>query len=423
MIRDITLWLGTLALLAASTGCPTADDDDAGARIDLEGVVIDRNLDDAPVADAWIVLDTGDELITARSGGDGSFLIPEVPSSAPVTLTVAGEERRATTYLGRILADEELPLELGCEYRETSYYDLPMILISGTFTGAPQGSYVIFSGEGVLSYDYIPVESTAPTAFQFEAEIGAGDAEYFFVGLAFDGTTGEALAAAAVTVDVADEVDVDVELTHDDPTAMTVSASQPLLDGEPLTALDETYTSSLGMVYAGEGFGGFVGWTRGWTATDDGFDLDVSYVPIDDHPARINVYLAEDLSTAGAFAYGSIPFEPGATELDLELMDSPVLDGGGDFGPGGTVAWEPIEGATDYLLYALDGDVLAWWFLADSPTFTFPRMPDDFDTSIILDDSADWTARAYQRTEDAEGGTDTTQPYLVSETPGGEISF
>ncbi len=412
-----------LALILGITGCPTTgDDDDDEGRIDLEGTVIDRNLDDAPVADAWILLDTGDELITARSGADGSFLIPEVPGSAPVTLTVAGEERRATTYLDRILVDEDLPLELGCEYRDMTYYDLPIIVVSGTFTGAPVGSYVMFSGEGVLSYDYFYVE-TAATEFQFEAQVAPDAEEYFFTGLAFDGNSGEALAAAAVTVAVEANVDVDVELTHDDPTSLAVTTTQPLLDGEPLTALDPTYTSSLGMVYAGEGVGGFVGWTRSWSATDDGFDLDLTYVPIDDQPARLNLYLAEDLTTAGAFSYASIPFEPGATELDVEVLDSPVLDGGGDFGPGTTVSWEAVEGATDYLLYALDGDALAWWFLADTPAFTFPRMPDGFDTSIILDDTAEWTARAYQRTEDAEGNTDVDQPYFVSETLGGDISF
>ncbi|MDP7115103.1 MAG: hypothetical protein QGH45_24225, partial [Myxococcota bacterium] len=319
-------------------------------------------------------------------------------------------------------ADEELPLELGCEYREASYYDLPMIVVSGTFTGAPQGSYVIFSGEGVLNYDYFYVES-ATTEFQFEAQVATDADEYFFTALAFDGGTGEALAAAAVTVDVAAEVDVDVELDHHDTTWMTISASQPLLDGEPLTTLDPTYTSSLGMVYSGDGPGGFTGWTMDWEATASGFDLDVTYVPIDDEDAHITLYLAEDLTAGGAFSYAILPFEPGATELDVQMMDSPLLDGGGDFVPGTTVTWDPVEGATDYTIYVLDGDSLAWWFLADGPSFSFPRMPDGFDSSIILDGTASWVARAYERTEDDEGGTDLDQPYRVAETPDGDIFF
>ena len=419
--------LATIAILLGAAGCPTADDDDdvAGSLIDLEGTVIDRTLDDAPVSDAWILVDTGDELISARSASDWTFLIPAVPSATGITLTVAGEDRRATTYLDRILDDEDLPLELPCEYRDSTYYDVPIVVVSGTFTGAPVGTYVYFSGEGVLSYDYFYVESTDPTEFQFEAQIPADEEEYFFTGLAFDGQTGAAMGAAAVTMEVEAQVDVEVEFVYDEPTTLTISASQPLLNGAPLTTLDPTYTSSLGMVYAGEGYGSFVGWTMDWDATDDGFDLYASYVPIEDHDAYVTVYLAEDLtSTAEGFSYALVPFEPGATELDVEMMDSPDIGDASSFGDGTTLSWDPVDGATDYTLYAIDDGELVWWFLADEPSFTFPRFPDGFDASIILPDGdATWTARATEVVEDAEGEADLTQGYRITETPGGAIEI
>jgi len=424
-MKRATTLIATLGLLLGAAGCPTADDDDDGTFTDVEGVVIDRNLDDAPVSDAWILLDTGDELISVRSGSDGTFLIPAVPSDARVTLTVAGEDRRATTYLERALADEDMPVELPCEYRDATYYDVPIVVVSGTFTGAPVGTYVYFSGEGVMSYDYFYVESADPTEFQFEAQIPEGDDEYFFAGLAFDGQTGAAMAAAATTVTVGAQIDADVEFTYDEPATLTMSASQPVLNGDPLTTLDPNYTSSLGMVYAGEGYGSFVGWTMDWEATEDGFDLHATYVPIEDHDAYATLYLAEDLTTtAGGFSYALVPFEPGATELDVQMMDSPEIGDSPAFGDGTTIAWDPVEGATDYTMYAVDDDELVWWFLAEEPSFTFPRFPEGFDISIILPDGdATWTARASEVYENDEGEADLSQGYRITESPGGTLEI
>ena len=417
------LQLPVAALVGAAlllTGCPVSDDDDDGGGIDLQGTVVDPYLDDAGVSDAWIIVDTGDELMSTRSANDGSFVLPELPRDEPIVLTVAGSERRASTYLDMVLAEQELPLQLSCSYREATYYDAPMMVVSGTFTGAPVGTWVIFSGEGMLQYDYFYAESSSPTEFQFEAQLDPGTEEYFFTAMAFDGETGEPRAAGAVTVEVAPQVDVEMELAYDETVSMTVSASQPRLDGEPLTTLDPTYTSSLGMVYVGKGYGSFVGWTLGWEATDDGFELDVRTAVMDDQQPRIALYLSEDLTARRAFSYAMVPIEPGATELEVDVLDSPLLEGDDTFEPGATVSWAPVDGADSNTLYVMDGDAPTWWLFAGEPTFPFPRFPDGFDSSMLFEDGT-WTARSYHRTL-VDGELDTTQPYLVSESPGGDAA-
>ena len=90
---------------------------------------------------------------------------------------------------------------------------------------------------------------------------------------------------------------------------------------------------------------------------------------------------------------------------------------------GGT-GGDPVEGATDYTMYAVDDDELVWWFLAEEPSFTFPRFPEGFDISIILPDGdATWTARASEVYENDEGEADLSQGYRITESPGGTLEI
>ena len=431
------LGLLTLSLVLALGGCTSSgtigddddsaagddddDDDDTGGStdtLDLEGVVVDDYLDGAPVSDAWIVVDTGDELISARSSGDGSFSIPALPAQTPIALTVAGENRRALTYADLVLADVEMPLELTCHYRDTTYYDFPTIHVSGDVIGAPEDTYVVISGPGMEDYPYFLAEDDGSTAFEFEAVVFGDPETYVFSALVQDGYTGELLGAGAAEVDVASEVEVDLELVAAEPLDLAVSVNQPLLNGEPLDALDDYYVSSVGLVNVGE-YGALAGWTSSWDFTGSGFDIFVDYVPIDGFQHQINLYLAEDLTAQGDFSYLSIPFDAGIEDLELVAMHSPVLSTDGDFGPGVTVSWDPVDMAESYGLYVMDGDEPAWWISTDLTEVTFPRFPDGFDTDLILGTEGEWAVRAQYYEEIADGVSD----YRVSETLGGTASF
>ncbi len=396
------------------------DDDTSGSSdtLDLEGTVVDDYLSGAPVSDAWIVVDTGEELISTRSSGDGTFVIPDLPGQIPIALTVAGENRRATTYADMVLADVEMPLELNCPYRDSTYYDLATMRITGDVIGAPEGSWVVLSGPGLADYPYYEAEADGSTAFELEAQLTGDPETYVFSALVQDGTTGALLGAGAAEVQVASDVEANVELTSADPIQLDVSVNQPLLDGEPLEQLDDYYVTSVGLVNVGD-YGALAGWTNHWDFTGDGFDVVVDYVPIDGFQHQINLYLSEDLTVQGNFSYAAVPFDGGAEELDVVAMDSPVLSTHDTFEPGVTVSWEPVEMAEGYSLYIMDGDEPAWWISTDETEVTFPSFPDGFDASIILDDGGDWYVRAtyYEELED------DVIDYRVSETVGGSASF
>jgi len=291
-ISELVLFCTMLAVLVGcepGSGTSIDDDDtampddDVGdddvATLDLEGTVIDPYLDGVGVSDAWIIVDTGSEVISTRSGGDGSFAIPALPSEIPISLTFAGEDRQALTYPDAILAEYELPLEIALPYRSASYYDLDTMWISGTISGAPVGSWVMISAPSLYDYPYYYVESEAAVEYEFEVTVFDEESLSFSV-IAQDGTTGELLAAGAAEVPVGEDADVDVELEDSEPTDVTVTVNQPVLNGEPLAQLDLNYQSSLGLVYLG-GFGPLAGWTRHWSQALDGFELVVDHVPLE----------------------------------------------------------------------------------------------------------------------------------------------
>ncbi len=419
----VTWMLAAAVIVASLGGCEpggTLPQDET--LITLEGTIVDPVLDDAGVADAWIVVDTGDELISVRSGADGGFSIPDVPEDRAISITVAAEDRRALTDGAVVLADEELPLEIGCAYRSSDYYDFPTMTISGTVEGAPVGSYLFFNGSDYWGEDYLPVESSAPVPFEIDVTVYGSDREvYTLAAMAIDGQSGEILGAAAAQIEVA--ASADVALQYSGGLAdLTITTNQPVLDGVPLEALDSSDAlANLSVVSAGEDSGAILGWADGWEAVSDGFEIAAWYAPVDGMPHHVSAYLTDDIYADGPFAYASVPLQAGAETLELDVLDSPALHDHGAFGPGTTLGWDAVEDATSYAVYVLEGDELAWWLLGDGPEVAFPRLPDDFDTAIIAG-GGQWHVRATQYVE-VDGEIDLEQPYLVSETPGGELAF
>lgn len=430
MIRITELYI-LVALSLALAGCEpgsgtSADDDDiadddvAEETLDLEGQVVDPYLDGAGVSDAWIIVDTGAEVISTRSGADGTFAIPALPAESPVSLSFMGEDRQALTYPDSILSEYELPLQISLPYRSTTYYDFETMWIHGSISGAPEGSWVLISESSLSEYPYYYVETGAPVDFEIEVTVFAEETVSFSV-VAQDGTTGELLAAGAAEVPVGEDADVDVDLAGTQPSELTVTVNQPVLNGEPLTQLDMTYQSSLGLVYLG-GNGPLSGWTRHWSQSVDGFELLVDHVPVEGFTPHAGVYLVESFEVESDFAYALVPFDPEDDELTVEVLDSPDLQGQDQFGPGTTLSWAPIEGAEYYSMYAVDGGSVAWYIGTDGTEITFPSLPDEFDMSILLDSEADFTVRA-NAYDEIEGENGLEYDYKISGTVGGTVDL
>jgi hypothetical protein len=415
----------TLALLltACSTGGTLAVDDDA--RVDFEGTVFDPLADDAPVAEAWIIVDTGDELISIRSGADGGFLIPDLPANTPITATVAAQDRQARTNADLVLADQELPMEVGLSYRDMADYPVQVHTVSGRAIDAPPGSWMLISGAGMEEYTYVQAEQ-GPTPFEFEFErLASADSEepYVFSALSFVNETGELLGAAVAEVEWGDDMEVDLVFGGEQPIDLDVHSPAPLLDGELVEELDSEYMTSLCLTYLNESWGSFLGWNLGWDHEGDGFVFHASYVPVAGYPARVAAYLVEDLTDSEAMSYIAVPLEEGQSEVTVEPLDAPELDTHADFAPGMTVGWTPIEDVTRKVLFVRDDEgANAWWIGTDSDEISFPRLPDEFDPSLLLEGEGTWHVRV-SRFDEVDGEFDSEGPYAVGETLGGEIEI
>jgi len=415
--------LAILAALLCLAGCEESGELPQDVElVTLEGAVLDPVVDDAGVPDAWIIVDTGDELISVRSGADGTFSIPDVPEDRAIALTVAAEDRRAIHDGAIVLADEELPLEISCAYRDLDYYDFPTMKISGTVSGAPVGSYLFFNGPDYWGEEYIQVESGAPVPYQFTVEV-IGDREtYTFAAMAFDGNSGEILGATAATVDVAGTAEADLEWGSGGNQDLLITTNQPVLDGAPLEELDDSEAlANLSLIMGGETADAILGWAEGWEAVADGFEIDAWYTPVVGYDHAVTAFLTDDIMGDGPFAYGRVPLEAGAATVHVDVLDAPALDDHGDFGPDTTLSWGEVDGADRYTVYVLEDDMLAMWLLTDTPEVTFPRLPEDFDTSLIAGDDGQWHVRVSQYAEDEDDEIDYSHPYLVSETPGGDL--
>jgi len=382
----------------------------------LDGTLFDPLDDDAPLDDAWVLVDSGEELIAARTGADGAFAVPDLPAEEPITVTFAAEGRRALTYQDLVLADADLPLEIGSLVRlDDRAYAHDTWSVSGTISGAPRGAYLLLYGENEY-FGYLSVDSGDPMPYAFDLAVYGDRYTYTVMAVAADGVT--ALGAAVATVEGPDTVDL---VLSDALASLEVTTNRPTLDGEPLDALDMGYCASLGMTHPTEAWGSVTGWTDACSTTTDGFALDLTWFPTDLED-RVDLYLAEDLEQSHAAAWASVVVPDDEEALHVDLLDAPHLGFTGDFSPGTTVTWDPVAGVTDYLFSVDDGTTITWYLLPiDGRTEArFPRFPDDFDTSLITGDA--WTVRARYLVAD-EDGMDPTEPYLLSLTDGGGFSW
>jgi hypothetical protein len=422
-----------LAALAALllTACPgpvdTADSGGPGEPVELWGTVTDPYLALAPVDGAWVLLDLGDEQIGVRTGSDGSFSMPGLPGSRPISITVALEGHMAVTYSDVVLAEVTMPLDLRTHARDLASYATETMTISGSVSGAPVGSYVMFFGPtdadlGTSYLDYVQVSSEDPVEYEIEVELVLPSTDYALSALAFDGTSWVVQAAAAGTVTWGGSETLDFALDPEALQELAVSATPPILEGVPVAGIDEDYCSSMAVTQLGESMSTTTGYNRGCDDSASPFELDVGWASTEGFTDRLQIYMFDDYTT-GTYAFGSLPIPDGASSLDVTLLDSPLLEHHDELSQGGSITWDPVEGVTGYMLYGYDGDGSLAWYLYPGTTdesFTFPRFPADFDASQILVDG-NWAVIARHVIYADDGALDQSEAYTGSISHGGQL--
>ncbi len=422
-----------LALLAldaciSSQGVVHLDTSDP-TKVDLSGNIGDPYLDYAPVDGAWVLLDLGDEQLSIRTGSDGSFSMPGLPADSPMSFTVAAEGYLAVTYADVVLEGIEMPLQLGTHLRSLDSYATESMTISGTVSDAPLGSYVFFFGAtdeaSDSSYlDYVQVATEEPVEFELQPALVLPGTEYTLGALAFDGSDWIVQAAGASTVSWGGSEQVELSLDPDELQSLAVSAAFPSLDGQIISAPPEEYCHSIAVTHLGESMSTTTGYNRSCDDGSEALDLDLGWVPIEGYTDRLQLYLFEDLST-GSYAFGSLKIPQGANELEVELLDSPVLDHADSVSQGDSISWQPVDGASGYMLYGYDEQGSLAWYLypgTDRHSIALPRFPADFDVGTIAEQGS-WAVISRHIVTTDEGDLDQSEDYTGSISQGGAFQL
>lgn len=404
-------------LLAFLAACGTEPGDSALPLVPLEGSVVDPFTAEA-VDGAWVIVDDGVDLISARTGGDGTFSIPDVPAGVPLSLTFAAEGRTALTAQQVVLAEGDEPMVIdSLVSRDPADFAGDPLDIDGTLTGAPVGSYVMLYGENAY-LGYVQVPDDAPVPFSVEATRERDMDTYTLSAVAVtvvgQDYTVEAVGVATVADGESPEIPLSTDLVD-----LEILTNRPTLDGDPVEDLEPAYCINLASTTPAATSQAVLGWNQRCESTDSGFSLLVRGLLPD--PSWVGVYLGEDIE-AGDLAYGVLPVSPGTTSLSVDLLDSPALSTRGEFAPGTPVSWTPPEGDLDVHMTVTDADGYAWFlFSYGDPTLTFPRLPDEFDPSLLTGAEATWYVGAYDYAT-VDDTYDWSQPYLASISRGGAVT-
>jgi len=386
-----------------------ADTDTDVATSEITGVVFDNSLvTNDPIVGAQIVVDYGGDSppISATTDADGRFSV-QVPTGAAFTVTAAAEGYWAYSFAGLIAGEEPMPLGFSMNLKHAIFmYDVETMTVSGTIEGAPVGSQINFFGGDRTGAPTVMVESTDPVPFDFQTELWGDRETADFVVMARDVDTLEVLDAVVLSVPRGDETPVEVVLPGAGTTELAVTANAPTLDGVPLDTFDPaaayySATTVLGELYTEPPFAwGDTGYATAASIDAGEYSANVRYVPFDDYR---NVALVILNDAAGNYALSAELIEPGATEVDMEMLDSPTLTTDSAFEPGVTISWEPVEGADLYQVMILEIGEVSWWILTRDTELAFPRFPEGFDTSIIAT-GGEWWVRSVRTAFYSENG-------------------
>ncbi len=405
------------SLILLLSACGPASTDDSVQPIDLSIEVVDP-VNGEPVPDAWLAFDLGDELLSARSGADGSVFLPGLPGDAVLDVTIAAPGYTAVSFGEVELAQTELPWSLGLSLMDSADYDGRWVTVSGTIQGAPAGSWVLLYGARDY-HDYVQGAGEEPVPFSFQAPLYGDEDSYTFSAVAID----DDYALQGVTVATALEDDAeDLVLIMEDGTlgSLQVEASVPMLNGRPASAPPADWCMQVLSTAPAEASGAVTGWNASCEQSGDGFLFTADFQPLEDMQQVATVYLTDDWEDFGNFSWAQVPVD--GDSVTVAMLDTPVLDAATSFEPGASIGWQPAEGASSTMAYVQQGDDIPWLiYPGRDDGMDYPRLPEDFDSSL-LPDSGSWTLYARDYSLDGDGALDISRPYRVSAVAGGEVS-
>ncbi len=422
----------------ALVSCEDGEADD-GEKVQLTGFCFDGALGSViPIGGATIIVDTGaEDLIIATSEEDGTFEV-SVPIDTPGDVTAVAKDRMANTYAQIYPGDEAMPLAFNMKYAKGHFYDTENITVEGEITNAPFGSIVvIYGGQGTFgTSNYNPTielgaSDTAP--FTFDAVLWSDRQTLTYTAVALS-NMGVPEAVEVFEVDITASDNVVIDFSEDALDEIIISINRPNLDGAPLAQLGMCCPKALthisnATVEAGGGTQfALTGQSRTQVLMDSTIETTVPfrYFPGSTNMVFVKVgdhmfWPSSTSSEATPHATASVAVDENTTSLSVVVLDSPAIPNKNDFAPGGSVAWDPIEGASEYIFYP----GRSWVIHSRDPNFSFPRFPDDFDQSLISLFGT-WTA-ASRSTEstwaDVVINWDTVANVKTSYTLGGSVSW
>jgi hypothetical protein len=329
-----------------------------------------------------VVIDTGaSELIVTQTNEMGQFSA-EVPAETPITVTIAKKDYRAVTYCG--FSPEKLSENEAYEFRllELLSPDYMSVAVSGTIVGAPIGSTVNIYGPNA-SWDQVTVRSDDPVAFSLNLVVPRNTDKIQLSAYSFSIPAIETLGTALFEVEVANPKGVAVTIDTSRILPLQISVNKPVLDGQLLESLPVDYPWLVARISARDRFVGFS--KPGVTSTQTGFNIAASYRSYPEEEMEVEVMLTSDfLDPSLSYAYAWLPLETGEQSIAIHVLDSPQPSAKDTFAPGASISWNKIDGAAAYYLQVLSPSSQSTWVIfTENAQISFPRLPDDFDRSIL----------------------------------------
>lgn len=385
------------------------DSGDIPLIVDLSGTLVDG--DEAPVADGWILVDDGETLATARSGADGTWVVPGLDGSRTMTMTVAASGYLAFTFTGIVIGEATPDATLhmyGVEGGDSG----DEVTVEGTVSNLGEATWGLFYGES--AYLGSLAAASDPLPFSFTAPAIPGQDTYGYSVLAIDDSY-TLHGAGFQTLQAGEAADL---VLSTDLVDVTLTANRPLLDGEP--AQEPYDCMGYGAVAADPRFA----LMTGFNATCETTETTTTYPVRGLVPESGAWALAQVVggSQDEHYSYTLQPLLDPAVPLELSLLDSPVVGSHGDLAPGESLSFNAAPEGARHTFYVFDRRGLCWMLIPyGDPEVTFPRLPEGFDTNLLFETSGTWYAWAesYEVTE--EGEVDEMAPYRAAATYGGDV--
>jgi hypothetical protein len=332
-----------------------------------------------PVGDATVIIDPGaPELIVMQTNEAGQISV-DVPAKTPLTVTIAKKDYSAVTYSGFYPKDSsEYIFQIG----KLLAPDVIAVKVSGTIVGAPVGSIVNIYGGWSLSAQLI-IRSQDPVPFSFIEYAASNTEKILFSAYSFNNATIETLGTALFEVDLANPTGVVVTIDATKVLPLQISVNKPVLDGQRLEYLDRSPSWQVAGIKARDRWVGFA--KAGIPSTETGFEISAMYGSYPEEEMAVLLMLASNpLDSSTPYAYAWVPLETVEQSLDIHVLDSPQPTAKDAFTPGATISWNKVDEATDYTLVVVSPlGQTTWTILTENMQISFPRLPTDFDRSIL----------------------------------------